>query len=533
MRNGSLQHKGSERLATLALCPRHLFPARHVCLRITHCEQQEAQVAVEDGNSDAEQDEIDVVFSGQLAEFAEKVRDGQGFDATLATQSHAMRSVVDRVTKTAAIADATEFIQRLNHGIATSVGAAGNKFSGGQKQRLALARAVRRDPKILLLDEATSALDSRSERLIQGALREASKGRTTINIAHRLSTVRHADNIIVMRSGKMVEQGTHEDLLAADGTYASMVRLQNVRQHNPTKVLGAGDISEDDIPSADGRMSDETVGKEKSVPGEKYVPAESEKIAVEMDDDADKNKPILENGSKRGVWSTICGIGTLTRSQALWLLVAFTSSAIVGGSYSGEAVIFGHTISSSSACKSAASILSAGHFWGLLFFILAIVEFLANFCMGTTFGLVSENTLEKIRVLCLRTLLGQDIDGHESGRRDAADLLSYLTTDGNALAGLTGPVLGTLFSVIINTFAGIILSMIVAWRIAIVLLACVPVLLGSGIMRLREVRREVCQSILERYRIRDRSSQFYSCDLNLLARGRSRQRIPSCLKEPV
>lgn len=436
-------------------------------------------------NSDAEQDEVDVVLSGELAEFAEKVRDGQPFDATLATQSTAMRSVVERVTKAAAIADATGFIERLDHGIATSVGAAGNKFSGGQKQRLALARAVMRDPKILLLDEATSALDSRSERLIHGALREASKGRTTINIAHRLSTVRHADSIIVMRSGKIVEQGTHEDLIAADGTYASMVRLQNVRHHDPTEVLAAGNVSEDDISSADGRTSDETIDKEKSVLDEKSVPLDSEKAVEKADADADKNKPIREEGSKRGVWSTICGIGTLTRSQALWMLVAFTSSAIVGGSYSGEAVIFGHTISSFSACKSAASILSAGHFWGLLFFILAIIEFFANFFMGTTFGLVGENTLEKIRVLCLRTLLGQDIDWHESGGRDAADLLSYLTTDANALAGLTGPVLGTLFSVIINTFAGIILSMIVAWRIAIVLLACVPVLLGSGIMRLR------------------------------------------------
>lgn len=104
-------------------------------------------------------------------------------------------------------------------GFSTVVGNRGSQLSGGQKQRLTLARALLRDPRILLLDKATSAVDSQSESLIQEALDEASEGRTTISVAHRLSTVRAADNILVLEAGKVVESGTHSTLIAKRGKY--------------------------------------------------------------------------------------------------------------------------------------------------------------------------------------------------------------------------------------------------------------------------------------------------------------------------
>lgn len=325
-----------------------------------------------------------------------------------------------------------------------------------------------RDPKILLLDEATSALDSRSERLIQKALQDASKGRTTISIVHRLSTVKDADHIIVMRSGRVIEQGSHYELIAADGDYASMVRLQNVSQHDDKATEPtSGDVVDDAVSST--TRSGDTI---KGSTDEKADIVSTDKAKLEKGRDIKPEQD--KEPAKRGIWSTLRGMGTLTRAQAIYLLVAFTASAIVGGSYSGEAVIFGHTVSSFSACRTAEQILSSGRFWGLLFFVLAIIEFFANLLMGSFFGLVSENTLFKIRVLSFRTLLGQDVDWHESGGRDASSLLSYITTDANALAGLTGTILGTLFSILINTVAGIALSLAIAWRIAVVLLACIP-----------------------------------------------------------
>ncbi|KAL1306335.1 hypothetical protein AAFC00_005052 [Neodothiora populina] len=430
----------------------------------------------------ASEDEVLKIMDGSLARLVKNVQDGQNIHDALNSADDVIKSLVDQVKEAARLADALEFISRLEHGLATSVGAAGSQLSGGQKQRIALARAMVREPRILLLDEATSSLDSRSERLIQGALERATLGRTTISIVHRLSTIKNADNIIVMRSGKIIEQGSHQELTAQDGVYASMVRLQTVS--NPAS---GESISDTEITQVDEAMS--VVEEEFNQPSEKI---ESRSLAQEMDPN-DKDEKALSApapadssaGSKRGVWSTITGIVSQTRSQAVYLLIALTSSAIVGGSYSGEAVIFGHTISSFSTCNTAESIRHDGAFFGLMFFILAAIEFFANVSSGSLFGLVSENTLYKIRVKSLRTLLGQDLQWHESEGRTPATLLSFITSDANALAGLTGTILGTLFSIIVNTIAGIILSHIIAWRIAVVLLATLPVLIGAGMMRLR------------------------------------------------
>jgi len=123
-------------------------------------------------------------------------------------------------------ANAMEFIAQLPEGIHTNVGDSGSLFSGGQRQRIAIARALLKNAPILILDEATSALDTESEKLIQDALSHLMKNRTTLVIAHRLSTVEHADQIVVLDSGRVVEQGTHQALLARGGQYAALHRLQ-------------------------------------------------------------------------------------------------------------------------------------------------------------------------------------------------------------------------------------------------------------------------------------------------------------------
>lgn len=132
-----------------------------------------------------------------------------------------------------AAADAAElggFIDSLPKGIETPVGERGLKLSGGERQRVGIARALLADPRVLILDEATSALDSRTEEAIQATLRRARQGRTTLVVAHRLSTIVDADQILVLKKGRIVERGTHEALLAADGEYASLWRRQTRRQ---------------------------------------------------------------------------------------------------------------------------------------------------------------------------------------------------------------------------------------------------------------------------------------------------------------
>jgi ABC-type multidrug transport system fused ATPase/permease subunit len=121
-----------------------------------------------------------------------------------------------------------DFIMGLPEGYNTDVGSRGNKLSGGQKQRIAITRALIRDPEVLLLDEATSQLDANTEREIRAAIDAAASGRTTVMIAHRLASVQHADRIFVFEAGKIVEQGTHNELVAAGGIYSSMVSAQEL-----------------------------------------------------------------------------------------------------------------------------------------------------------------------------------------------------------------------------------------------------------------------------------------------------------------
>ena len=131
--------------------------------------------------------------------------------------------------RAAEAAHVLEFAEALPEGLDAKVGDSGGKLSGGQRQRVALARALYRDADVLLLDEATSALDASSESLVQQALEQAVKGKTVVVIAHRMSTIREADTIAVLEGGQVVEQGTHDQLMALNGRYAELNQLQQGR----------------------------------------------------------------------------------------------------------------------------------------------------------------------------------------------------------------------------------------------------------------------------------------------------------------
>jgi subfamily B ATP-binding cassette protein MsbA len=149
------------------------------------------------------------------------------------------------------IARVDEFAERFDRQYDTLVGERGVKLSGGQRQRVSIARAILADPRILILDEATSSLDSESEALIQDGLAYLMRGRTTFVIAHRLSTIRRADQILVVEAGRIVEEGTHQDLLAARGRYFDLYTRQHGLEANLFLDEGDGDVVPEQPPSTD------------------------------------------------------------------------------------------------------------------------------------------------------------------------------------------------------------------------------------------------------------------------------------------
>ena len=149
-------------------------------------------------------------------------------NVTLGAANGAVHELKD-LEQVANAANALEFIQQMEEGWGSSVGDGGNKLSGGQRQRLSIARALHKDPPVLLLDEATSALDTESEHAVQQAINRLMEGRTSLVVAHRLSTIRHADRIVVLDQGKIVEEGDHEALMARKGMYHRLVSMQDLK----------------------------------------------------------------------------------------------------------------------------------------------------------------------------------------------------------------------------------------------------------------------------------------------------------------
>lgn len=408
-------------------------------------------------------------MSGALSCLASQVRESQDLVKAMKKYSPEIAEIVRLVRIAADLADASGFIEKLEYGLATLVGSNGNLISGGQKQRIALARALVRDPKILILDEATAALDSASEQRIQTAIERASKGRTVVSIAHRLSTVRAASKIVVMQSGSILEHGTHEELMKLGGSYAEMVRLQSVKP-SEEGLRSRGDIGREDVPIVE-------LAKPES-PSEKVVALS----AISSDDINSSDTEVVSHSISRTM-------APLVRPYLLLLASAFFAAAVVGGTYPASGTIFGNTLGSFSPCNSPGYIRSRGLLFSGLFFMLACVEFLANLTSWSVFGLISERLIYKVRSLSLKALLQQPLHWHESGGRSPTMLLGYITKDGNALAGFSGSIIGTLFSVIVNFVAAITLSLVLAWRITLVCLVTVPLLLGAGFMQLRSISR--------------------------------------------
>ncbi|KAI0845095.1 putative ABC transporter [Daldinia vernicosa] len=421
-----------------------------------------------------------ILLSTQLSQIAEAVRGGQDMVTAAESYGDLTVEIVKMVQRAANLADADAFLENLEYGFGTIVGPNGDLLSGGQKQRVALARALVKDPKILVLDEATSSLDSASERRIQSAIDKVSTGRTVISIAHRLATVKNADNIVVMRNGKVIEQGSHVDLIARNGDYAALVRLQNMGSETSSVSTAKGSTSKE-LARSDTDM--EEVSRSLSMKDEKDGEAAAPGTEIEVEKEAkisDQSRP---------TWATIKSLATVTRPHLLWVFVALFAAIVVGGTYSGSALIFGNTIGALSPCNSEDAIRAAGSFFGLMFFVLAIIEFFANGVSWSAFGWIAQKMLYTIRVLSFRSLFEQDLQWHQSEGRTPSMLLSYITSDSAAVEGLTGSIVGTIFSICVNFIAAVIMTLIIAWKIAIVCLATVPLMLGSGIMQMRILTR--------------------------------------------
>ena len=253
----------------------------------------------------------------------------------------------ERIYDAAKKANAHDFISSLPEGYETNVGERGFLLSGGQKQRIAIARAVVSDPKILLLDEATSALDTKSEGVVQAALEVAAEGRTTITIAHRLSTIRDAHNIVVMSQGRIVEQGTHDELLEKRGAYYNLVTAQ--------AIAAVNELSAEEVEAIDQEQEQALIRKASTTNKESGVVPEDpdDDIRARLDRSQTQQSASsmalagrkAEPEKKYGLGTLIKVIASFNKQEWKLMVVGVFFSAITGAGNPTQAVFFAKLIS--------------------------------------------------------------------------------------------------------------------------------------------------------------------------------------------
>ena len=374
-----------------------------------------------------------------------------------------------RVHTAAKQANAHDFILKLPQGYNTILGEGGSQLSGGQKQRIAIARALVRDPAVLLLDEATSALDSESEQTVREAIRSASVGRTTVIVSHRLSTITESDNIIVLSSGKVVEEGTHTQLQTLGGIYANLFKAQQ-HDRNPE----TSHASKDTISAAPAKSSTE-VSVAPSGPAPQAVGSGNGAVAERSAEDDD---------NKASLWTLIKLTASFNRPEAKYLVIGLIFSILTGCGGPTLAFLLAHAISELSKPESMVASMRAGaNFWCLLMFVVGIIQFINLMVQGVSFAVCSERLVYRARATLFRALLQKDVSYFDKEENRTGALTAPLGMEAKNLSGVSGSTLGTILMCSSTLVAAAVVSLAVGWKVALVCLATVPVLLVSGFWR--------------------------------------------------
>ncbi|KDP21188.1 hypothetical protein JCGZ_21659 [Jatropha curcas] len=387
------------------------------------------------------------------------------------------------------LANAAKFIDRMPQGLDTMVGDHGTQLSGGQKQRIAIARAILKNPKILLLDEATSALDAESERIVQNALDNIMCNRTTVVVAHRLTTIRNADIIAVVHLGKIVEQGNHEELIQnPEGAYSQLIRLQEGAKESEQSQHSDSDASETS-PIID-RSGSQRHSMQRSISrvssGSRHsftissvglgVPGDVNILEIEDCEEDSKGKKKAEQVPMRRL--------AYLNKPELPILLLGTLAAVVHGVVF---PIFGLLISTAIKVfyEPPNKLRKDSKFWALVYVGIGFVTFIALPAQNYLFGIAGSKLIERIRSMTFEKVVHQEISWFDDPANSSGAVGARLSTDASTVRSLVGDTLALIVQNIATVTAALLIAFTANWILALIIVAISPLLLFQGFIQAR------------------------------------------------
>ncbi|KAF2360286.1 ABC transporter-like [Trinorchestia longiramus] len=411
-----------------------------------------------------------VLFDTTIEENIRYGRDGLSFDDIVAAAKQA---------------NAHDFIMKLPEQYQTQVGNCGTQMSGGQKQRLAIARVLVRQPKILLLDEATSALDNRSEAVVQAALDQVRQGRTTIIVAHRLTTIRSADVIVALRAGKAEEIGTHEELMAKQGLYYSLVTTQISSSEEKNNVCAPETANENASEDPDDLSAGAAQGQQ--------LRLRRMSRSSTFENETQSAAPDLEGEKQSEESASVLLRKLLNMCKGEWLYISFGMVAIVvtGSLYPVFAVIVGDVFGTLSVTDPEEASRLADHH-ALLLFILAVVALFSFFADKFFFSRAGLTLTMRVRSRTFEAMLRQDKTWFDRRENAVGSLCSRLSSDTASVGEMTGRQLGTVMQAGVVLVLSFALVMYIDWRLGLMSSPFVPLVIYVIDMNIKlEIRQSV------------------------------------------
>lgn len=377
----------------------------------------------------------------------------------------------EQVLDACKMANAAHFIKLLPDGYATRVGEKGVQLSGGQKQRIAIARALVKNPKILLLDEATSALDTQSEKEVQEALDKAQTGRTTVIVAHRLSTIRNVDQIFVFKAGEIVENGTHDELMKQQGIFYGMTQAQIVRQQQQEaeKVMHA-----DDLPSSS-EMKSQLSSKSSAVKKVSISHKISTRSMVSNTTSIHSMEVELEELKMKP--TSIGKIFKYNSDKICLTLLGTLGACIFGGVTPVFSLVYAEifNVYSEPLEQMNADVLK----WCLLFLVLGCVHAIGFFISASCLGRCGESLTKKLRLEAFKNLIRQDVSFFDDVRHGTGKLCTRLATDvPNVRYVFTR--MPVVIASSVTVIGALIIGFVYGWKLSLVLAIMVPLIILSG-----------------------------------------------------